>query len=313
MERSGGTSFAVDSRALDHGPPEERVSAAWRRPYGRRGLGRGPAPEGRHVDRGRRRSRRLRSRPCSRPRRSLGEDAPTARTSTRGACPSPRARPVRCPRWSRVVLAPPGSRRSSRTSGSRASSRRRRTSTGLDWASSAPARSAIDHLAAGRREPGEGFFLVLSTGRSTHGAGWPVTVQARAASCARVRALEEASTRQPVESSRALPYVLLHSLSHLLITAVSLECGYSASVDPRADLRGPAGLRDPAVDTGSPDSEGTLGGWSWPVGRIEGQPVRAALELGRLCSNDPVCAQHQPDHVQEERLPARERRATGAC
>ena len=27
-----------------------------------------------------------------------------------------------------------------------------------------------------------------------------------------------------------------------------------------------------------------------------------ALELGRLCSNDPVCAHHEPDNRQEERF-----------
>ena len=27
-----------------------------------------------------------------------------------------------------------------------------------------------------------------------------------------------------------------------------------------------------------------------------------ALELGRLCSNDPVCSQHRPDHAHEERF-----------
>jgi hypothetical protein len=27
-----------------------------------------------------------------------------------------------------------------------------------------------------------------------------------------------------------------------------------------------------------------------------------ALEMGRLCSNDPVCAQHQPDAEQEDRF-----------
>ena len=27
-----------------------------------------------------------------------------------------------------------------------------------------------------------------------------------------------------------------------------------------------------------------------------------ALEMGRLCSNDPVCAQHRPDNRQEERF-----------
>ena len=29
--------------------------------------------------------------------------------------------------------------------------------------------------------------------------------------------------------------------------------------------------------------------------------LRTAVELGQLCSNDPVCAQHQPDAMQEER------------
>jgi hypothetical protein len=30
--------------------------------------------------------------------------------------------------------------------------------------------------------------------------------------------------------------------------------------------------------------------------------LRLAVDLGRLCSNDPVCAQHQPDNRQEDRL-----------
>lgn len=97
-----------------------------------------------------------------------------------------------------------------------------------------------------------------------------------------------------------LPYVLLHSLSHLLITAVSLECGYSASSIRERIYAGSAGFGI-LLYTGTPDSEGTLGGLVAVGKRIE-RHLAAALQLARLCSNDPVCAQHRPDHVQEERF-----------
>jgi hypothetical protein len=97
-----------------------------------------------------------------------------------------------------------------------------------------------------------------------------------------------------------LAYVLLHSLSHLLITAVSLECGYSASSIRERIYAGTSGYGI-LLSTGTPDSEGTLGGLV-AVGRRIERHLNAALDLGRLCSNDPVCAQHRPDHVQEERF-----------
>ena len=49
-----------------------------------------------------------------------------------------------------------------------------------------------------------------------------------------------------------------------------------------------------------PDAEGTLGGLV-EVGRDISQHIRRALELGRLCSNDPVCAQHDPASKYENR------------
>jgi hypothetical protein len=97
-----------------------------------------------------------------------------------------------------------------------------------------------------------------------------------------------------------LPYVFLHSLSHLLITAVSLECGYSASSIRERIYAGASGYGI-LLSTGTPDSEGTLGGLVAVGKRVE-RHLRAALQLARLCSNDPVCAQHRPDHVQEERF-----------
>lgn len=97
-----------------------------------------------------------------------------------------------------------------------------------------------------------------------------------------------------------LPYVFLHSLSHLLITAVSLECGYAASSIRERIYAGASGYGI-LLYTGTPDAEGTLGGLV-QVGRSLDHHLRGAIRMGRLCSNDPVCAQHQPDNRQEERF-----------
>jgi len=55
------------------------------------------------------------------------------------------------------------------------------------------------------------------------------------------------------------------------------------------------------LHTGTSGSEGTLGGLV-EVGRRIEYHLGKALEYGRLCSNDPVCAQHQPNDEQEDRL-----------
>jgi hypothetical protein len=91
-----------------------------------------------------------------------------------------------------------------------------------------------------------------------------------------------------------MPYILLHSLSHLLITSVSLECGYPASsLKERiyADENYGYGI---LVYTGTSDAEGTMGGLV-EIGRSIKEHLRIALESGKLCSNDPVCIQHRPD------------------
>lgn len=97
-----------------------------------------------------------------------------------------------------------------------------------------------------------------------------------------------------------LPYVMLHTLSHLLITAVALDCGYAASSIRERIYVGEAGYGI-LLYTASPDAEGTLGGLVEAADRID-RYLRDAIDLGRLCANDPVCAQHQPDNRQEERF-----------
>lgn len=97
-----------------------------------------------------------------------------------------------------------------------------------------------------------------------------------------------------------LPYVMLHSLSHLLITAVSLECGYAAS-SIRERIYALPGAYGILLYTGTPGAEGTLGGLVEVGLRIE-RHLATALELGRLCSNDPVCSYHRPEDAHEERF-----------
>ena len=97
------------------------------------------------------------------------------------------------------------------------------------------------------------------------------------------------------------PYVLLHTLSHLLIQSLSMRCGYpAASIRERiyADHEGKRFAL--LLYTASPDAEGTLGGLVQEARRVEDH-LRYALESAALCSNDPVCAEHVPGHSMEER------------
>jgi hypothetical protein len=84
-----------------------------------------------------------------------------------------------------------------------------------------------------------------------------------------------------------LPYLMLHSFSHMLITAVALECGYPASSIRERIYALPGVGYGVLLYTGTSDAEGTLGGLI-QVGRRIHEHIENALELGELCSNDPV-------------------------
>jgi hypothetical protein len=78
-----------------------------------------------------------------------------------------------------------------------------------------------------------------------------------------------------------------------LITAVSLECGYSAS-SVRERIYAGAGGAGVLLYTAAPGAEGSLGGLV-EVGRRLERHLDLALDAGRLCSNDPVCSAHLPE------------------
>jgi hypothetical protein len=96
-------------------------------------------------------------------------------------------------------------------------------------------------------------------------------------------------------------FILVHSFSHALMRQLALECGYSAaSLRERIyangdDAEGPL-MAGVLIYTAAPDSEGTLGGLV-RMGRPDelGRHIGRALEEMRLCSSDPLCADHQPD------------------
>ena len=97
------------------------------------------------------------------------------------------------------------------------------------------------------------------------------------------------------------PYVLLHTLSHLLISTLAMRCGYPASsIRERIYADGETERFGILLYTGSPDAEGTLGGLVQQAREFE-EHLQQALQMGVLCSNDPICAQHAPGQGMEQR------------
>ncbi|WP_055481540.1 DrmB family protein [Sphaerimonospora mesophila] len=92
-------------------------------------------------------------------------------------------------------------------------------------------------------------------------------------------------------------YYVLHTLSHLLIRTIALECGYnSASLAERiyaGDEDDPRG--GILIYTAVPDAEGTLGGLV-SLARPEElvRLTRRALAEAMTCSSDPLCSERLP-------------------
>lgn len=91
--------------------------------------------------------------------------------------------------------------------------------------------------------------------------------------------------------------VLLHSLSHALMTQLTLSCGYSSASlveriyahSPTAQSPGPdmAGV---LIHTGTPDADGTLGGLVEQGETLQfGQVLMDAISNNAWCSSDPLC------------------------
>jgi hypothetical protein len=103
----------------------------------------------------------------------------------------------------------------------------------------------------------------------------------------------------PDEGYPGARYVLLHTIAHLLIRELALECGYNAaSIRERiyADTEGELPQAGILVYTAAADSDGTLGGLV-DLGKPEnlGRLLAQSLSRAGICSSDPLCAEHEPD------------------
>ncbi|AND86593.1 blr0867 [Bradyrhizobium diazoefficiens USDA 110] len=94
-----------------------------------------------------------------------------------------------------------------------------------------------------------------------------------------------------------LPYALLHSLSHALMSEIALDCGYPASALKEriyALPEGDGGRFGILIYTATAGAQGTLGGLVATAPRFA-SILKAALDRVAICSNDPVCSDHEPD------------------
>jgi hypothetical protein len=147
---------------------------------------------------------------------------------------------------------------------------------------------------------GEGIFLRLNTATV---AAWE-TVAAASPHMERLRAahrLWRTNRDMPAPHDDHWPgdrYLLLHTLSHLLIREIALECGYSgASITERLYANTETGRNEAGIllYTAASDSEGTLGGLVRLAQPAElGRILHAAFSNARSCSSDPLCGEHSP-------------------
>jgi len=102
----------------------------------------------------------------------------------------------------------------------------------------------------------------------------------------------------PQEGYPGIRYILLHTLAHILIRELALECGYNAaSIRERiyADNDPQSPMAGVLIYTAAADSDGTLGGLV-ELGRPEKleRIMSLALKRASICSSDPLCSEHDP-------------------
>ena len=86
-------------------------------------------------------------------------------------------------------------------------------------------------------------------------------------------------------------YILLHSLSHLIMKAACVESGYSLSSIRERIYYQDGEQNGILIYTSSSDSQGTLGGLSRLTEKTRFEKIlNTAMMLSNVCSNDPLCA-----------------------
>ena len=145
---------------------------------------------------------------------------------------------------------------------------------------------------------GEGIFITFEEAEIQQ-VGSDEPVKARNANLlAGHRGWRNSRKLDPNEAYPGIRYAMLHTLSHLLIRELALECGYNAaSIRERiyANTEGDRNQAGILIYTAAADSDGTLGGLV-ELGRPDnlGRLLKQALTRAGICSSDPLCSEHKP-------------------
>jgi hypothetical protein len=160
---------------------------------------------------------------------------------------------------------------------------------------------------------GEGIFLKFSPQALTAWLARPSVMDRARQLQAGVDAWAEAKNRRgQVVNPNSLrererpEYIMVHSLSHALMTEVAIDCGYPASALKERVYVMPRAPGEPLqcgllIYTATAGNQGTLGGLVEVTNRFA-RVLASALERERLCSGDPVCADHDPERADEDRM-----------
>lgn len=147
---------------------------------------------------------------------------------------------------------------------------------------------------------GEGLFIHIDEQAVTRWLQDPHVVS-RQASLLRGYGHWRAKFSGAAPNYPGMAYTLLHSLSHVLMAEIALDSGYPASslkerIYALSDARnGDVPVRcGILIYTATPGAQGTLGGLVAAASRFS-RILRNALDRQLICSNDPVCADHEPD------------------
>lgn len=152
---------------------------------------------------------------------------------------------------------------------------------------------------------GEGIFLRFSGEKIRDWIAANPEVQKRADAIdgiAERRANEKGHRREYRVTPRVL---LLHSFAHALIRQLSIDCGYSSSaLRERLYIAEPedgsSEMNGVLIYTGSPDSEGSLGGLVSLADRNRiTDLIKNTLKAMQWCGSDPVCIETDPDQSGE--------------
>ena len=157
----------------------------------------------------------------------------------------------------------------------------------------APIRRVVTAWLPGVEFRGEGILLQLQEDKLRSWEDLPGTKQLQE-TLQRADRAWHAKRGLQVHVERTPRFVLLHTLSHLVIRQLALECGYSsASLRERiySTQPGSAPMAGILIYTATPDAEGSLGGLV-DQGRPEslGPLIDRAILDAALCANDPLCA-----------------------